>query len=63
MAEERRKKEVNLNDVTSISGFGGGGARKSSGIQDRVCHQCGQKGHMKYQCPQTDDWKRKRGLI
>lgn len=62
MAEERRKKEVNLNNVTSISGFGGGGTRKLKGLENRTCHKCGGQGHMKYQCPQTEEWKRKRGL-
>lgn len=63
MANERRKKEVNLNNVTSISGFGGGGTRKISGLENRTCHKCGEQGHMKYMCPQTKEWKKKRGLI
>lgn len=63
MAEGRRKKEVNLNNITSISGFGGGGGtKKPSGVEERTCHKCGGKGHLKYQCPQGEDWKRKRGL-
>lgn len=62
MAEERRKKEVNLNNITSISGFGGGGTRKLPPADERTCHKCGGKGHLKVQCPQSNDWRRKRGL-
>lgn len=61
MADQRRKKEVNLNNVSSISGFGGGGTRKSPGMENVECYKCGGKGHMKNQCPQKDGWKRKRG--
>lgn len=50
LAEARRKKEVNLNKVTSISGSGG---KASSSTESMACHNCGKKGHMKAQCPQA----------
>lgn len=57
LAEERRKKEVNLNKVHSISSgggrsSGGGGQKKSSHLDDITCHRCGEKGHMIRNCPQ-----------
>jgi hypothetical protein len=47
LAESRRKKEVNLNKVTSISGSG----KPSASAASTVCHNCGKKGHIKAQCP------------
>lgn len=62
MAEGHRKKDINLNNVTTISGFGGGGGRTPPGLKDRECYKCGGKGHLKHQCPQADRSKRKRDL-
>lgn len=47
LADSRRKKEVNLNKVTSISGSG----KPSASAASMVCHNCGKKGHIKAQCP------------
>lgn len=59
LAEQRRKKEVNLNKVTSISSGGGrpsgGGGKKdtsSSYFETMVCHRCKETGHMMKNCPQ-----------
>lgn len=49
VADARRKKEVNLNKVTSISGSG----KPSASAASTVCHNCGKKGHIKAQCPST----------
>lgn len=48
LAEERRKKQVKLNGLTSISGGGGTPPGKSF-----TCHRCGQKGHIQRDCPQS----------
>ena len=48
LAEARRKKNVDLNRVTSISGSGKPSA-SSSGME---CFTCGKKGHKKSECPQ-----------
>ncbi|KAI5365079.1 Putative M-phase phosphoprotein [Septoria linicola] len=51
LAEQRRKKEVNLNRTpTSISNGGG-----SSPFADMVCHGCGEKGHRRMDCPNKRD--------
>jgi len=46
LAHERRKKDVKLNKITSISG--GGNAGSPTGI---TCFACGQKGHTRKDCP------------
>jgi hypothetical protein len=51
LAESRRKKEVNLNKVTSISGSG----KPSASAASTVCHNCGKKGHIKAQCPNASN--------
>lgn len=51
LAESRRKKEVNLNKVTSISGAGGGSGRSTP--SSVICHACGKKGHIKAECPDS----------
>lgn len=55
LAESRRKKEVNLNKVTSISGSG----KPSSSAASMTCHSCGKKGHIKAQCPDASQRPRK----
>ncbi|TKA81611.1 hypothetical protein B0A55_03554 [Friedmanniomyces simplex] len=51
LADERRHKQVNLNNMTSISNPRSGG-KDRGGAQHMICHQCGQKGHLKNECPQ-----------
>lgn len=55
LAEGRRKKEVKLNKLTSISGGRGLGSRpgNSTPTKDMQCFRCGKMGHMKAQCPQS----------
>jgi hypothetical protein len=54
LAAIRRTKDVNLNRLTSISGGGNSDA-------NIVCHECGEKGHRKIDCPKRDpDRPRKR---
>lgn len=57
LAEQRRKKGVNLNKVQSISSGGGGGPRggrdkDSSYLRNMTCHGCGGTGHKKQDCPE-----------
>ena len=61
LAERRRSKEVNVNRLTSISG--------GAGRNEVVCHACGQKGHMRKDCPDRtekrksefdENWSRKK---
>ncbi|WPH03835.1 Hypothetical protein R9X50_00671800 [Acrodontium crateriforme] len=54
LAEERRKKQVKLNGLTSISG--GGGTPPGKNL---TCHRCGQKGHIQRECPQSAQQPRK----
>jgi len=56
LAEDRRKKQVKLNGLTSISGNTGG----SSGARDMICHGCGGKGHMRKDCPQASQQRARR---
>ncbi|KAI4148479.1 MAG: hypothetical protein LQ340_005071 [Diploschistes diacapsis] len=51
--QQQPKREVRLSKLTSISGTGGGGggARKAANIE---CHQCGERGHRKAECPHKD---------
>lgn len=56
MADERRKKHVKLNQLSSISGGGSGsplsrGRVSGAGKEDRACFKCGEKGHEKRDCP------------
>ncbi|KAK4542265.1 hypothetical protein LTR36_006918 [Oleoguttula mirabilis] len=48
LADERRKKHVKLNQLTSISGNTGG----SPNTKEITCHSCGKKGHIQRDCPQ-----------
>ena len=50
LADERRQKHVNLNQLTSISGNTGGGAPSA---RDMTCHKCGKKGHLQRDCPKA----------
>ena len=49
VVEKRKKKGVNLNRLSSISGTGGGQSTPERG--DRGCFSCGRKGHQKVDCP------------
>ncbi|RMY47495.1 hypothetical protein D0865_08630 [Hortaea werneckii] len=49
LAEDRRKKQVKLNGLTSISGAGGG----SPGNKNITCHNCNKKGHIQRECPEA----------
>ena len=59
LAEKRKSKDVKLNKLSSISGGGGGSTGKSDA--DMICHECGQKGHARKNCPQRER-KSKRAL-
>ena len=55
----RRKNDVKLNKLTSISG--GGGARGGGGgLAGMECHFCGEKGHKKADCPKKLRLKSRR---
>lgn len=51
LAEERRRKQVKLNDKTRISG-GGSGANPSRKMAHThmTCRRCGEKGHVEKDC-------------
>lgn len=52
LAKKRRTKEVNLNRLSSISGGGSTESRTPTKNMDDVeCYECGQKGHMRSECP------------
>lgn len=58
LAEARRRREVNLNKVSSISS-GGGLSGRGGGAANIECHQCGKKGHMMRDCPQRGGGNRR----
>ncbi|KAK3714799.1 hypothetical protein LTR37_007534 [Vermiconidia calcicola] len=62
MADERRKKHVKLNHLSSISGGGGGGPSpsRSQNNSDMICYKCGKKGHGKWECSQSPQQQRPR---
>jgi hypothetical protein len=43
LAEKRKKKDIKLNDLTSISNQGG--------KESQSCYRCGQVGHLIADCP------------
>lgn len=45
------KSEVSLKGLTSVSGFS---AAHRSGNDRRVCHSCGEKGHIQKECPRRE---------
>ena len=49
LAEERRKKHVKLNKLTSISGGSGGTPAR----EEKRCYGCGQPGHERRDCPRA----------
>ncbi|KAK1751782.1 hypothetical protein QBC47DRAFT_75810 [Echria macrotheca] len=50
-AGKRRKKEVKLNQLTSISGGGSEPSQRPSGSANWTCHGCGKSGHKVADCP------------
>jgi hypothetical protein len=58
LAEQRRKRDVNLNKVTSISNGGGSGGGAGN-FANMTCHGCGEKGHRQADCPQKRSGRRK----
>ncbi|KAK5166444.1 uncharacterized protein LTR77_007987 [Saxophila tyrrhenica] len=52
MAGERRKKQIKLNSNPQSISSGGGKLRAGGGNTDQACFKCGQKGHLKRDCPQ-----------
>lgn len=62
LAEARRRKEINLNKVSSISsggGLSGRGGSGGGGVANIECHKCGKKGHMMRDCPQRGGGNRR----
>ena len=59
MAEERRKKHVKLNQLSSISG-GGGTPTRTPSHRDMTCFKCGKKGHGQRECPQSSQQRSTR---
>jgi len=55
MAKERKKKEIKLNTLTSISGS------ESVGNSNRSCFTCGSGDHFRSECPQRRGENEKRG--
>ncbi|KAK5119843.1 hypothetical protein LTR85_007169 [Meristemomyces frigidus] len=56
LADERRKKHVKLNQLTSISGNTGG----SPSTKEITCHSCGKKGHIQRDCPRPSQQRSNR---
>ena len=52
LAEKRKKKDIKLNKLTSISGTGTNKGPKQNSIQSRSCYRCGQTGHLIADCPE-----------
>jgi Zinc knuckle len=62
LAEARRRKEINLNKVSSISsggGLSGRGGGGGGGVANIECHKCGKKGHMMRDCLQRSGGNRR----
>ena len=60
LAEERRRKHVKLNQLTSISGGGGMGTpSRASSAKDMICFRCGEKGHLQKDCPHSSQQRSK----
>ena len=49
LAAQRRRKEVRLNTLTSISGAGAPVQQQKASF---ACHRCGKSGHKMAECPQ-----------
>lgn len=58
LADERRSKNVKLNELTSISGGGTGSGMDY--LAQMQCHKCGEKGHKAKDCPTSGLKKKKR---
>lgn len=59
-AEKRRKKDVKLNQLSSISSGGGSKSKGLPSASNMVCFRCGDKGHSRKDCPTASDGGRGR---